>query len=119
MKTSVIPTEAVLQRLLKGNKNDSGMSLDEQRIILERLLLHVQKSDGLRQCFRQDDDGHWYMISACDAAKFDRLMGKACAGSLTRKESRQWDKFEPMRLSGGIEGISFTDPLEDPEAEAV
>lgn len=72
-------------------------------------------SKGYRYCFRQDDDGHWYMLPTECVKAFERLLPKVYAETLTKNEDRQWSRMEAHRLPGGIDGISFDSPMEDPD----
>lgn len=64
-----------------------------------------KENEEKRYIFIQDNDSHWYMIEECDRRFFNECL-----------EDEDYEDliggFEEYSLGGGIEGISFTDPLE-------
>lgn len=64
-----------------------------------------------RYFFDRDDSSHWYMIPEKLRSEWIRLM------KIAEKEDvsllPEWDQFESLRLGGGINYITFENPIEN------
>ena len=61
-----------------------------------------------RYFFAQDNDGHWYQIPADRREEWNRLLDIDDAWELP-----EWEEFETYQLDGGIEHITFFQPMEE------
>lgn len=60
----------------------------------------------IRWTFQQDQDGHWYQVPVDQLELFTELVEQEDGW-----EKPEWEQFEEMELGGGIESISFVDPV--------
>ena len=59
-----------------------------------------------RFVFLQDQDCHWYQVPVEQQKQFNELIEVG-----NNWEHPDWEQFEEMRINGGIESISFADPI--------
>lgn len=69
------------------------------------------KPEPERYFFDRDDSGHWYMIPEKLRSEWVRLMKVAERDDVSCLP--EWDQFESCRLGGGINYITFENPIEN------
>ncbi len=73
--------------------------------------MNQEMNNEQRYSFRQDENGHWYLIPAIDTHTFDRLLPIISQGEETEEEAEIWEAvIEPCRINGGIEDYTFVNP---------
>lgn len=65
----------------------------------------------MRYCFLSDDDGHWYLVPAEQADRFEDWMEWWANGD--GDSPYDGPDFSDFRIGGGPEGYTFTDPAQD------